>query len=367
MDVVKTNVEKIGGTVDIQSRPGTGTTVRMKIPLTLAIVPALIVTCAGDRYAIPQVNLLELVRIEPEQMKSAIENVHGAPVYRLRGDLLPLVYLDKELEVESPRNGASGGAPESAATEASAGVSIVVLRAEEQQFGLVVDEVNDAEEIVVKPLSRNLKSVSAYSGATIMGDGRVALILDVLGLAHRSRVLSKSHDRIMKDATEETDKQPVQTETLLLFADECASRMAIPLASASRLEEFPRAAVEEVGGKEMVQYRGKIMPLIHIGDVIQDRRKNLRGVDDAPVPQRDFVQVVVFAADGRNLGLVIGKVLDIVMQDVGALSAASREGVRGCAVIQLKVTELIDLEFIAQHGMREAAASRQPVNATSEA
>ncbi len=366
MDVVKTNVEKIGGTVDIQSRPGAGTTVRMKIPLTLAIVPALIVTCAGDRYAIPQVNLLELVRIEPEQVKVAIENVHGAPVYRLRGNLLPLVYLDKELEVDSPRNGASGSAAESAATETSAGVCIVVLRAEEQQFGLVVDEVNDAEEIVVKPLSRNLKSVSAYSGATIMGDGRVALILDVLGLAHRSRVLSKSHDRIMKDATEETDKQPVQTETLLLFADESASRMAIPLARASRLEEFPRAAVEEVGGKEVVQYRGEIMPLIHIRDVIQDRRKNPRGVDDAPITQRDFVQVVVFASDGRNLGLVIGKVLDIVMQDVSALSAASREGVRGCAVIQSKVTELIDLEFIAQHGMSDVAGSRLPVNATSE-
>jgi two-component system, chemotaxis family, sensor kinase CheA len=367
MDVVKTNVERIGGTVDIQSRPGAGTTVRMKIPLTLAIVPALIVTCAGDRYAIPQVNLLELVRIEPEQVKDAVENVHGAPVYRLRGNLLPLVYLDKELEVDSPRNGASGSAAESAAEKISTGVSIVVLRAEEQQFGLVVDEVNDAEEIVVKPLSRNLKSVSAYSGATIMGDGRVALILDVLGLAHRSRVLSKSQDRIMKDATEETDKQPVQTETLLLFADESESRMAIPLASASRLEEFPRAEVEEVGGKEVVQYRGEIMPLIHICDVIQDRRKNLRGADDAPIAQREFLQVVVFASDGRNLGLVIGKVLDIVMQDMGALSAASREGVRGCAVIQSKVTELIDLEFIAQHVMSDAAASRQPVNATSEA
>jgi two-component system, chemotaxis family, sensor kinase CheA len=365
MDVVKTNVEKIGGAVDMQSRPGAGTTVRMKIPLTLAIVPALIVTCAGDRYAIPQVNLLELVTIEPEQVKNAIENVHGAPVYRLRGNLLPLVYLDKELEVESPQNGAFGSAAESAAKETSTGVSIVVLRADEQQFGLVVDEVNDAEEIVVKPLSRNLKSVCAYSGATIMGDGRVALILDVLGLAHRSRVLSKSHDRIMKDATEETDKQPVQTETLLLFADESASRMAIPLARASRLEEFPRAAVEEVGGKEVVQYRNEIMPLIHIGDVILDRRKNPRGVDYAPITQRDFVQVVVFASDGRNLGLVLGKVLDIVMQDVSALSAASREGVRGCAVIQSKVTELIDLEFIAQHGLSDAA-SRQPVNATSE-
>jgi two-component system chemotaxis sensor kinase CheA len=366
MDVVKTNVEKIGGTVDIQSRPGAGTTVRMKIPLTLAIVPAVIVTCAGDRYAIPQISLHELVRIEPEQMETAIENVHGAPVYRLRGNLLPLVFLAKELEVEATRNGASGSEVRDSTTDTSAGVSIVVLQAEEQQFGLVVDEVNDTEEIVVKPLSRNLKSVSAYSGATIMGDGRVALILDVLGLAHRSRVLSNSHDRIMKDSTDEADKQSLQAETLLLFADESASRMAIPLARASRLEEFAQAAIEEVGGHEVVQYRGEIMPLIRIDDVIQDRRRSSRGLEEVPDAHQQALQVVVFACDGRNVGLVIGKVLDIIAEGTGAMSPASREGVRGCAVIQSKVTELLDLEFIARRGLSDIPGPRQPVNATSE-
>jgi two-component system, chemotaxis family, sensor kinase CheA len=165
MDVVRTNIEKIGGTVDVDSRPGRGTTVRMKIPLTLAIIPALTVTTGGDRYAIPQVSLLELVRLEGEQVRKGIEWAHGVPVYRLRGNLLPLVYLARELRVESAGSGEA--------------VHIVVLQADDRQFGLVVDGIHDTEEIVVKPLQKQLKGVAAFSGATIMGDGRVALILDV--------------------------------------------------------------------------------------------------------------------------------------------------------------------------------------------
>ena len=180
MDVVKTNIEKIGGTVDVQSKRGKGSTVRMKIPLTLAIIPALIVTTGGDRYAIPQVSLLELVRLEGEQARKGIESVNGAPVYRLRGRLLPLVYLNRELKVGNAQDAAPAQAAAGANGDAQ-NVNIVVLRADDQQFGLVVDEINDTEEIVVKPLSKQLKSINTYAGATIMGDGRVALILDVLG------------------------------------------------------------------------------------------------------------------------------------------------------------------------------------------
>src|SRR5208282_5145455 len=174
MDVVKTHIEKIGGTVDLQSKPGQGVMVRMKIPLTLAIIPALIVTSAGERYAVPQVSLLELVRVEPAAERNGIEMIHGAPVYRLRGRLLPLVYLNRELQV---------GSEPSTAVEGDAGdvqaVNIVVLEADGRQFGLVVDFINDTEEIVVKPLSKHLKSISVYAGATIMGEGKEALILDV--------------------------------------------------------------------------------------------------------------------------------------------------------------------------------------------
>ncbi len=355
MDVVKTNVEKIGGTVDIQSRSGGGTTVRMKIPLTLAIVPALIVTCAGDRYAIPQVNLLELVRIEPEQVRTAIENVHGAAVYRLRGTLLPLVFLARELEVESKEGAGENGG------EITRSVSIVVLQADEQQFGLVVDEVNDTEEIVVKPLSRDLAGVSAYSGATIMGDGRVALILDVPGLAQKSRVLAKSRDRIQKESANDAETRAAKTDPLLLFEDDSGSRMAIPLARASRLEAFSRDAIEQSGGREVVQYRGQIMPLIHVGDVIPDRRKRPRTPE--PAENANVVNVLVFVSNGRDVGMVVGRVLDIVAEELGPMNPASREGVRGCVVIQSKIAELLDLEYIGQHGLSDAAIGREPVNA----
>src|SRR5208282_459547 len=145
MDVVKTNVERIGGSVDVQSTAGHGTTVRVKIPLTLAIIPALVVTCGGDRYAIPQVSLLELVRLKPDQVRTGIELVHGAPVYRLRGRLLPLLYLSSQLKLAADTSGTAKG---------DGAVNIVVVHAEDRRFGLVVDQINDTEEIVVKPLRK---------------------------------------------------------------------------------------------------------------------------------------------------------------------------------------------------------------------
>src|SRR5258707_3130067 len=194
MDVVKTNIDKIGGSVDVQSKPGAGTTVRMKIPLTLAIIPALIVTGGGERYAIPQISLLELVRLDGEDAKRRIELIQGVPVYRLRGRLLPLVYLSRELRADP----ASGQAFEDDA------VNIVILQADERQFGLVVDQINDTEEIVVKPLGKQLKGLRTFAGSTIMGDGRVALILDVLGLAQRANVVTETRDRAMVEKTAES-------------------------------------------------------------------------------------------------------------------------------------------------------------------
>ena len=173
MDVVKTNIEKIGGTVDIASQPGQGTTVRMKIPLTLAIIPALIVTSGGDRYAIPQVSLLELVRLEGEQAQTG----HRADSRRAR---LPAARQPAAARLPAT---ASSDVEAEAPTRGRHAVNIVVLQADDRQFGLVVDEINDTEEIVVKPLGKQLKGIRAFAGATIMGDGKVALILDVLGLA----------------------------------------------------------------------------------------------------------------------------------------------------------------------------------------
>src|SRR5208282_975531 len=178
MDVVKSNIEKIGGVVDISNRPGEGSTVKLKIPLTLAIIPGLVVTSGGERFVIPQVSLLELIRLEGDSAEKHIEHVQGTPVYRRRGSLLPIAYLNQVLGLRS--------------AEHSEAVSIVVLQAEDRQFGLVVDGINDTQEIVVKPLGKQLKGLTEYAGATIMGDGRVALILDVLGIGLRSGVLAES-------------------------------------------------------------------------------------------------------------------------------------------------------------------------------
>ena len=183
MDVVKTNIEKIGGTVDVSTVRGRGTTLKIKIPLTLAIIPALIVTTGAERFAIPQVSLVELVRLEGKAAETGIEMIQEASVYRLRGNLLPIIYLNRELKL--------GGKSGKAADES---INIVVLQADGRQFGLVVDEINDTEEIVVKPLGKQLKGISCFAGATIMGDGKVALILDILGLAQLASLAGESRD-----------------------------------------------------------------------------------------------------------------------------------------------------------------------------
>lgn len=338
MDVVRTNIEKIGGAVDVSSKAGIGTTVKMKIPLTLAIIPALIVTSAGERYAIPQISLLELVRLEGEN-SAKIELVQGVPVYRLRGRLLPLVNLNRELKV------ASGNAPDAEDSVAS----IVVLQAEDRQFGLIVDEINDTEEIVVKPLSKQLKGIKTFAGSTIMGDGRVALILDVLGVAQVSNVVSEARTRAL------AEKEAAQTanlgarQTLLLFSGPDEERMAVPLDSVGRLEEFPASAVERTGASAVVQYRGEILPLLFLSELLQERRKHFRHSSKALSEAGDRLQGIVYLHEGKRFGLVIDRILDIVDEVVQVKSAASRFGVLYTAVIQGRVTELLDIPALLQN------------------
>jgi len=334
MDVVRTNVEKIGGAVDVQSLLGQGTIINIKIPLTLAIIPALIVTSGGERYAIPQVSLLELVRLDGEQACSGIEMIHGAPVYRLRGNLLPLVYLDRELAGGE----ADGGTP---APRRGGGetLNIVVLRADDRQFGLVVEGVSDTEEIVVKPLGQQLKGISVFAGATIMGDGRVSLILDVVGIAQRGHVVSAARDRALAEEAVTIDDGHAERQTLLVLASADGRRMAVSLSMVARLEEFPRDAVERAGRQHVVQYRGEILPLIHLADVL----------DGCPSPATDSnepLRVVVYTEAGRSVGLVVDRILDIVEDTVTLQRGVSRRGVLGSAVIQHHVTELLDVPRI---------------------
>jgi two-component system, chemotaxis family, sensor kinase CheA len=328
MDVVKTNIEKIGGTVDLVSREGLGTTIKIKIPLTLAIVPALIITNADQRYAIPQVNLLELVRLEGSA--GTVERVRGMPVYRLRGRLLPLVFLNEQLK----RRVDGGGA-------VSAQTNIVVLQADDRQFGLVVDEVHDTEEIVVKPLGKELKGISVFAGATIMGDGRVALILDVIGLAQHAGAVSRVREQDATDAAQRRGDSAggpprEERQALLLFGVGADARMALPLSLVARIEEFAMTRLERAGNRSVVQYRGEIMPLIHLSEVL-----GLGGAEEG-----SSAHVIVYTERDRSVGFVVSRILDVVDDTVRVDKRTAQRGVSGAAVIQGKVTDFLDVEGV---------------------
>jgi two-component system chemotaxis sensor kinase CheA len=329
MDVVKTNIEKIGGSVDVQSVVGAGTTVRIRIPLTLAIIKALVISSAGDRYAIPQGSIVELVRVEGEKRRS-IERVHGAQVYRYRGRLLPLVSLNQLLNVE-----ADSRAEEDA-------VSIVVLQAAERQFGLIVDGISDTQEIVVKPLWRKLKSLECFAGATVMGDGQVSLILDVFGLAQQAgAAASETQSWAKADASEKPREK--ERASVLLVEGRGQGRMAIPLSKVARLEEFPRAQVERVAERDMVQYDGRILHLFDVDRMLGGSA----GEQDLP-DAHDAVQVVVYNQADRPIGLVVQRILDIVDLNLDVQGPATRAGVERTAVVQGQVTEMLDVDALVR-------------------
>ncbi len=343
MDVVKTNIEKIGGTLDVQSRPGQGTTIKIKIPLTLAIIPALIVTTGGDRYAIPQVSLLELVRLEGEQATRSIEFVHGAPVYRLRGKLLPLVDLADRL----------GLADTNARQDHQAAdriVNIVVLRANDRQYGLVVDKVNDTEEIVVKPLSRQLKGLGEYAGATIMGDGNVALILDVMGLAIASGLAAELREQSLSGAGKEEANSGEHTQTLLIVDLGDERRFAMPTSMVARLEKVAVSAIEHADGRQVIQYRGAILPLVRLSKVF--------GAAEQAAGQPEELQIVVYAERDLACGFVVQRIVDIVETELRLQTKSeNNDPLLGTTVIQQRVTDVLNLPNLARYETRQARTS----------
>ena len=336
MDVVKSNIEKIGGSVDVQSTEGQGTTLTVKIPLTLAIIPALVVSCDDARYAIPQVNLVELLRVDPAGDGPRIEFVGDAPVYRLRGRLLPVVHLRQVLGLEPVDTD-------------EVPVNVVVLQADGRQFGLVVDQVNDTEEIVVKPLGPHLKSLTAFAGTTIMGDGSVALILDAIGIGQVGHVISELRERQLAEEAAEADADRRSDSQTVVVFDVAGQRIAIPLALIDRLEEVPVASVERISGSEVVQYRGKLLTLLSMRSYLD--------VDPRTDPvERDVLQVLVHSTEGRVYGLVVDEILDIVDADLSAGEPGTSPVVAFSGVIGRRVTDLIDIEeivhmFERDHGL----------------
>ena len=282
------------------------------------------------------------MRLEGEQK---IEMVHGAPVYRLRGRLLPLVYLSRELDLKEKANGKH--LAENASDEIT---NIALLQAEDQRFGLVVDEVIDTEEIVVKPLGKQLKGLSIYAGATIMGDGRVALILDVLGLAQQSKVIAAGHEAMAREKEKASHKEEAANDgqTLLLVQNGANGRVAIPLSLVARLEEFPASQVEHTGTREVVQYRGQIMPLIRLADVIPGPSGDESYTSEDGDGQ---LQVVVYSAAGQSVGLVVDRIVDIVNEKFVLQTPMQRPGVLGSSVIQQRVTDLVDIPGMVRDAM----------------
>ncbi len=319
MDVVKTKIEEIGGLVDLTSRMGEGTSVRLKVPLTLAIIPALIVECAGERYAIPQTSLLELISLSPETAGADIEQVFHSPVYRLRGKLLPLVQLRDLFRLNAqPRHGS---------------VPIAVLQVDDQRFGLVVDQIVNVEEIVVKPMCAALKNVPVYSGGTILGDGRVALILDVLGLARYAGVLGQASRRaVFGDSL--PPQMRIAQESALICEVGRDRRLGIPLAHVVRIELIPRNLFESSYGQNVVQYRDELIAIIPLGDHLEHE-----ALDAPPDP----VPVILCRDQNRVFGLTADRIIDFVEVPSDVRVSDREEILAGAAVILQRVTDILNV------------------------
>ena len=347
MDVVKTNVERIGGAIEVDSQPGRGATVRIRIPLTLAIVPALIVAAAGERYAIPQVNLLELIRVEGDLASISITTAVDATLLRYRGGLLPLVDLRDALHVPA----------DDAFPTPTGARPIAVLQADGATFGLVVDAVETSQEIVVKSLGDPLRQIPVFAGATILGDGKVALILDVPGLARHCGITVRGHAAI-EEVVDETPAPVVPTQTLIL----CRAGgypVAIPQSDIARLEEFPRGTIERLGERRVVQYRGGLLPLVPLAGLLgigADAALETAAELAAGGASLQTIRVVVVEREGRAIGLAVEEIVEILEEPI-VPEASSRAGVRGSAVIRGHATDLLDLEaLLASSGQPAMAA-----------
>lgn len=323
LDVVRTNVESIGGTVDVRSELGGGTTFTVRVPLTLAIVPALIVLSGGERYALPQLSLLELLRLEPDHARASIEWVEDVAVYRHRDRLIPLVRLGTELGVDVTDE------------RAASAITVVVLHADGQDFGLIVDEVTDTEEIVVKALGSHLDDLSLFTGAAIMGDGRVALILDVVGLAQRAGVLAGARETADPTVDGRAAAQTESTAVVIVRVGE-AHRVAVASSDVARLEVVDRDRVEWSENRPVVQRRGEILPIVELGDLLGTGVCADRGAGP--------MQVVVHATPAGHVGFVVEEIVDIA--EHVPTGAVRTEGVT--AVIEGRVTDVVDLARLTE-------------------
>jgi two-component system, chemotaxis family, sensor kinase CheA len=340
MDVVRTNIDQIGGTIDIKSVAGEGSSVTIKIPLTLAIVSALIVEAGGDRFAIPQLSVVELVRARANS-EHRIERIKDTAVLRLRNKLLPLMHLKKLLRIDD----GSSSDPENG--------FIVVTQVGSQTFGIVVDGVFHTEEIVVKPMSTKLRHIDMFSGNTILGDGAVIMIIDPNGIAKALGASSAASHEIADENASLHASLGEQLTSLLVFRAGSTQPKAVPLGLVTRLEEIATDKIELSNGRYMVQYREQLMPLVQ-----------MEGVN---VGTSGAQPILVFADDGRAMGLVVDEIIDIVEERLHIEVAGSGQGILGSAVIKGQATEVIDVghflpmafaDWFTRKEMRPSATSQ---------
>ncbi len=323
MDVVRTNVEKIGGKVEIDSRTGKGTTLRLRIPLTLAIIPALIVRSVNQSFALPQGALSELVHIPPEKAAASIEWIEDAPLYRLRGKLLPLVFLEKLL---------MPGGQHKLTNERDN--FIAVLDADGRRFGLVVDGLADPEEIVVKPLSAVLKTIGLYSGATVLGNADLALILDPGAIALKAGVNLRAEEEASGASESESDADEGKSMDYLLV-EAAGRRAAVPLASVLRIEQVPVSRIEYIGYRPVLNFEGQLLPVEDSGGVLAAAQDN---------PEARIV-VVVCREGGRHVGIAVSQVLDVA--GGGELfEAGTNLPADGVTLLKERVTGIVDMGAI---------------------
>jgi two-component system chemotaxis sensor kinase CheA len=326
MDVVRTNIEKIGGTIELKSTAGKGSTFHIKIPLTLAIVSVLLVESAGQIFGLPQLNVIELVRVDTES-DFRIETINDSQLLRLRDKLLPLATLGELLGL--PPAVKSKQAANAEEVE-DAGIYIVVAKAGASDFGIIVDAVHDTEEIVVKPVNHLLDAVDVFSGNTILGDGSVIMILDPNGLGKAIGELDLSG----RPAEPERVQSGERMGSFLLFDMGDDAPKAVPLELVSRLEEIKIASIEHSAGHPVVQYRGELMRLATLPGY--DLPKGVAGV----------VPVIVFYYDGKIVGLVVNSIADIVIAPASVKLASHQQQFLGSIVIADKTTDVVDVGYI---------------------
>lgn len=335
MDVVRTNIEKIGGTIELSSVVGKGSRFTIKIPLTLAIVSALIVECGGEKFAMPQLSVVELVRVSAKS-DHRIETINGAPVLRLRERILPLISLRNLLRLKSanddvPQDDASV-LPDNgtALLHGSSEHFIVVTKVGTYDFGIVVDRVFDTEEIVVKPVAPILRHINMFSGNTILGDGSVIMILDPNGIASATGELTPEANADANSRAREPGND--DTVTMLVFKAGDSTPKAVPLALIARLEEIDAKKIEWSSGRPMVQYRGKLMPIVTIAD-------------DYKIKTEGMQAVLVFSDEDHAMGLAVDVIVDIVEDKMNIELSADRPGYVGSAVISGNATDVIDAGY----------------------